>query len=288
MEANELKDHLLHEIFKAIGLEFSLSITKVLQPMFEPAAGRFAELAVKFDRDVRTYGFNEASRRWLPLFTGHIRVTGTNWVPLQGPLLILSNHPGTYDSLIIASSLPRSDLKIIASGVPFLRDLASTADYLIFSSPNPSERVKVVREAIRHLQRGGMVLIFPSGGIDPDPEVMPQALDALETWSPSLEVLLRRVPSTRILVTMVSGVLHAGWIHHPIIHLRRGRRNQQRVAEFFQVMQQTLFPNSLSISPLVSFAEPILMPSDTNLQSLAAIIASAKEHFKTVVTQIRR
>jgi len=280
VKLNDLKKNLLDEIFKALELGSSHPLRPLFEPLFAPATQRFAELAAGFDRDVKNHGFSEAARRLLPRFTREINVSGAERIPAQGPLLIVSNHPGTYDSLVIASNLPRPDLKIIASGVPFICNLAATANYLIYSSLEPFERMKVVRATVRHLQNGGAVLIFPSGGIDPDPAIMPGALEELETWSPSLEVILRRVPSTLILITAVSGVLHAGWVRSPFIRVRSGRRNQQRVTEFCQIIQQVLFPNSLLVNPSICFAEPFALIPEGNSHFLPAIIASAKAHFR--------
>ena len=277
-EINNLKKNLLDEIFKALGLGYAQPLRLLIEPLFSPAVRRFAKLAVSFDRDVNNYNFNNAARRLLPIFTREVRAHGTENIPAVGPLLIVSNHPGTVDGLVIASQLPRPDLKIITSGFPFIRNLAATAKHLIYSSFDTFERMKVVRAAVRHLRDGGAVLIFPSGGIDPDPAVMPGALAELETWSPSLNVILRRVPSARVLVTMVSGVLHPGWIHSPIVKIRSGRRNQQRAAEFFQIIQQMLFPNSLMVSPSVYFAKPISFALQNDGSSLPELIAAAKAH----------
>jgi len=280
VKANELQHTLLDEIFKALGFGRRHPTRFVLEPLFSPAAHRFARIAVTFDQEVATHGFREAARRLLPRFTRVVHVRGAEYIPTEGPLLVVSNHPGTIDGLAIASNLPRPDLKIVASGVPFIRSLSATSKHLIYSSLEPFERVKVVRAAIRHLQEGGAVLLFPSGGIDPDPAVMPGALDEFENWSPSLDVILRRVPSTRVLITAVSGVLHAGWARSPIIRVRSGRRNQQRVAEFFQIIQQVLFPNSLLVSPTLCFAKPFALPPNANSHFLPTIIASAKAHFR--------
>jgi len=242
---------------------------------------RFALPAVEFDEDVSRFGFNEAARRFLRHFVHEMHVRGAERIPAEGPLLVVSNHPGTVDGLAIAAHLPRPDLKIVVSGVPFIRHLRAAANHLIYSSLDTVERMLVVRSAIRHLQEGGAVLLFPSGGLDPDPAAMPGALQELEAWSPSLEVILRRVPAARVVVTAVSGVLHPLWARSPVIYLRRGRRNQQRVAEFFQVIQQVLFPNSLRVSPSVCFAEPILFPAQGDSPRLPALIARARAHFIT-------
>ncbi len=279
MNFSYLKKDLLNEIVKAMGVTNTCIARPALERLFSPAAHRFAEVAARFDQDVSAYGFREASRRLLPRFTCEVRAQGVEHIPTAGPLLIVSNHPGTVDGLVIASHLPRPDLKIIVSGVPFIRSLKASANHLIYSSLDTFERMKVVRATIRHLQNDGAVLIFPSGGIDPDPALMSGALDEIDSWSPSLDVILRRVPSTRVLITVISGVLHAQWVHSPLTWVRTGRRNQQRVAEFLQVIQQMLFPNSLLVSPSVCFSEPQNF-SANGKAALPEIIAAAKKHFQ--------
>ena len=276
----DLSQKLLDEIFLALGLSRSRKLRWLLEPLFSPATRRFATLASTFDQEVATIGFIEAARHILPWFIRSVRVTGERHIPASGPLLILSNHPGTYDFLVIASMLRHPTLKIVAEGVPFFRSLEATANHLIFSSRYGNDRMLVIRSTIHHLRAGGAVLVFPSGEIDPDPAVMPGALDELEAWSPSLEVILRRVPSARVLITAVSGVLHPGWANSPLTRLRSGRRDQQRVAEFFQVIQQMSFPRSLLVSPVISFSEPLRLPTLDHTPLLPIIISCAKEHLR--------
>ncbi len=281
MKVSDLRQKLLDEVFKAFGIGGAHPVRPLFEPFFAPAALRFAELAARFDDDVAAYGFREAARRLLPHFVREVQVRGAERVPAEGSLLVVSNHPGTIDGLAIATQLPRPDLKIIISGVPFIRSLRASADHLIYSSLDTFERMNVVRSTIRHLREDGAVLLFPSGGIDPDPAVMPGALEELESWSPSLEVILRRIPSARVVVTAVSGVLHPAWVGSPLTRLRTGRRNQQRIAEFLQVIQQVLFPNSFLVSPSVSFAEPLVFTLSKNAPLLPEIIGRARAHFES-------
>ncbi|MCG2784268.1 MAG: hypothetical protein L6461_04105 [Anaerolineae bacterium] len=120
VKPNELQHTLLDEIFKALGFGRHHPARFVLEPLFSSAAHRFARIAVTFDQDVATHGFREAARCLLPRFTREVHVRGAEYIPTEGPLLVVSNHPGTINGLAIASSLPRPDLKIVASGVPFI------------------------------------------------------------------------------------------------------------------------------------------------------------------------
>jgi len=150
-------------------------VRNLLEPLIRPSAHRFAKAAVRFDETIAYFGFREAMRQILSYFASEIQQAGNELVPEDGPLLLVSNHPGTCDSLAIAASLPRDDLKIIASGFSLLRELPNASRHLIFTNPKvkTADNFSAVRKAIRHLHSGGSVLIFPSGRIDPDPAVLP-------------------------------------------------------------------------------------------------------------------
>ncbi len=280
MNVAEMKAELMDEVVKALGVGKNRLGRTLFEPFFGPAVQRFAEVAARFDNDVANYGLRQAAGRLLPRFARDVRVQGEENVPGEGPLLVVSNHPGTIDVVAIAAGLPRPDLKIVASGgIPFFRSLKATTDHLIFSGIDAMSKMNTIRSSIRHLEEGGAVLIFPNGGIDPDPSVMPGSPEAVETWSRSLDLMLRRVPSAQVLITAVSGVLSPRWFHSPVTWLRKGRRNRQKVAEVLQMVQQMLFPNSLLVSPTVSFAEPLRLAPEGKEPLLPKIIASAKAYY---------
>jgi hypothetical protein len=251
----KLQETILDEIFKALGMPPETWFSKLLEPLVWIPAHRFAELGAKFDEYVARTNFSEASRWVLPRFVQNIEVKEAENIPPEGPLLIAANHPGTYDVLAIAASLPRPDLKIIASARPFIVGLPSTARHLIYTTLNSHERMTVIRAAIRHLKENGALLIFPGGNIEPDPAILPGAEESLASWSPSLEIMLRRVPQTRVLVAIVSGVLAPECLRSPLTRLHHQLRDRQRVAEFIQVIQQMLFGQKFELTPKIIFGK---------------------------------
>jgi hypothetical protein len=266
-----LSGYISEEVVKALGLSSEWS-RRLLKPLYGTAARRFAVHGARFDELVARSGLADAARRFLPKMVNGYEAYGAESIPLEGPLLITSNHPGTYDTLVIAANLARDDIKIVSSDIPFIRGLPATKEYMIFTTRDTHDRMVVLRSAIRHLQTGGTVLIFPSGNIDPDPEILPGAHDHLEAWSPSVELMLRRVPQTQVLVTIVSGVLARACVRSPLTRLRKTARDRQRVAEFIQVIQQMLVGSKFSLVPKVSFAEPATI-TDLRARSSRAIEA---------------
>jgi hypothetical protein len=252
---DSLRRFISDEIYKALGLSSSGWYSKLLQPLFHIPASRFAKLGAKFDTWVAETGLVEAARRLLPDFISDLTIRGGEHIPQEGPLLIASNHPGTYDSLVIAANLPRSDLRIISSDIPFLAGLPAAKRHIIFTTLDAHVRMAALRASLRHLQEGGALLLFPSGHIDPDPEVLPGAAENLGEWSRSLELLLRRVPDTNILITIVSGVLARTCTRNPLTRLRSKPVDRQRLAEFIQIIQQMVFGREFNLVPNLTFGE---------------------------------
>jgi hypothetical protein len=252
-----LSKFITDEIFKLFKVDPHSWVRQTLGPLLRVPAHRFAQVTDTFDHYVEEFGFCEAALRILPVFAQGFEARNIENVPREGPLLITSNHPGTCDSLVIAANIPRRDLKIVAAENPFIAGVRHTAENLIYTTLDAHERMMVVRKVIRHLQGGGAVLIFPSGSIDPDPAISPKAADDLANWSPSIELMLRRVPQTRVLLTIVSGVLSARWRWNLFVRMLGDDHKQRSVAEVMQVIQQMIFPNSVQLTPRLSFANPL-------------------------------
>ncbi len=282
-DVEALTQYITDEIFKLFRQSPQSWARQTLGPLFHFPTHRFAQVACTFDRYVVEYGFREAAYRILPVFARAIEAHNAESIPTEGPLLITSNHPGTCDSLVIASNIPRPDLKIVATGVPFMQGLKNAANHLIYTTLDVHERMMVVRKVIRHLKEGGAVLIFPSGRIDPDPELNPRAADDLGKWSPSIEVMLRHVPQTRVLLTVVSGVLSTRIRNNPLLKLLGDDHRQRSVAEFLQVIQQMILPNSLNVTPQVSFADPL---TTDDLQGFGSgLLEGMIEHTRTLMEE---
>jgi hypothetical protein len=256
-EIQTLSEALVDEIFKALALDPSGWPRRRFGPLFHRATGRLAKIGLTFDRTLSSRGFPEAAGWALTHFTTAVRARGAEQPIPQGPLLVVSNHPGTYDALVIGAHLGRRDIKIISSDIPFLKYLPNVHRHIIFISQNAYERMAGARTAARHLEEGGAVLLFGSGHIDPDPAIFPDAKDHISAWSPSIELLLRLVPDARLLLAVVSGVLSPGWARHPVTWLRRDGLAKRRLAEFGQVIQQLLSPGKHLLQPAVSFSGPL-------------------------------
>jgi hypothetical protein len=149
----ELCRDIIDEILLAAGIPAHGWLRKLLEPILWLPAARFARLAARFDEAVGRSGFCEAARMILPEFVTGFEAKGAEQIPISGPVLIASNHPGAYDALVVAGSVPRSDLRFVVSGVPFTQALPNAAQIFIFATPDPHERMAVIRTCIHHLNR---------------------------------------------------------------------------------------------------------------------------------------
>jgi 1-acyl-sn-glycerol-3-phosphate acyltransferase len=277
-----LREAIIDESLNTMGLSKTRLVRRLISSLLYLPANRFAHLIVRYDLQVGEHGFRAATRSFLQDLSLNYETRGVECLPTKGPLLIASNHPGTFDGIVITASLPRDDLKIVLSGVPFTRSLKATRDHLIYTTHDTHQRMTVIRSIIRHLQAGGSLLIFPSGRLDPDPAFRVDAEKALEHWHASLAVILRRVPETQLVLTVASGMMSAKWLQNPLVKLLRKGWERQKLAEFFQTMQQIMFPGSITLYPKVTFAPPIRADAFASQSEgmMPAILDSAAQHLK--------
>ncbi len=253
---------------------------KLLEAVCWLPARRFADQMLDFDRRVGEYGLHRASQHTLSTYVSDYEIDGRENLPAQGPLLVLSNHPGLADTLILFSSLPRADLRIVGVERPFLKALVNVNRHMTYVPDDPGKRMGIVRVIGSHLRQGGSVLTFPAGQIEPDPASMPGALESLESWSESVAVFARLAPETRIVVAIVSGVIWPKTLTHPLTRLRKQRKDQERIAASLQVLVQTLRPSLKPVTTRVAFS-PALAAGEL----IADGAAGLKE---AVIVQARR
>jgi hypothetical protein len=273
-----LTQNLIQEIIKALALPQTKAVRKVVAALTGKAIRRFTELAADLDCVVAKEGIPGGARWLLPRFVkGHSARCVEN-IPPAGPLVIASNHPASIDSVVISAHIPRRDYKVIIGEIPFFKNLPNIRSNAIFApeSTDSMGRMQVVREIIRHLQKDGAVLIFPRGTIEPDPAWMPNPQAEFEHWSRSLEIFLKHVPQTQVLVTMVSGVISKRAMHHPITWFRKARVDRQRLAFMYQMILQMITGNeTFGLTPRVTFGELVSAQNTIDREHMLQTITQA-------------
>ena len=222
-------------------------------------ARRLARQILTYDQTVGESGLGTGGAWALKKLSRHSKIEGQENVPREGPLLLVSNHPGLADAVALFAATPRDDLRVIAADRPFLDALPNTSRHLMTVAETPGGRSRVARAAARHLRGGGAVLTFPGGRIEPDPAVLPGAVAALDRWSASADLFGRLVRGLAIVPVVVSGVISPSALRNPLIHLRRRKHDREWLAATLQV----LIPALRDVDVRVEFGQPILTEPGT-------------------------
>jgi hypothetical protein len=280
-EITSLSESLVDELVGAVGLPKNVFWHSLFWRTFRGITDRLATIGVTFDRLVGSDGLPAGSAWALTDFCNTIPVSGAEHIPQEGPLLVVSNHPGAYDGLVIFSKLVRKDIRWIGTEIPFLQKLPHVCDRILFASRTDAlNRMAVMRNAIRHLRSGSALVYFGAGHRDPDPAVYPEAGKMMDRWLEGIDFFFKHVPGLCLLPTLVSGVVSEKWAHHPITFLRRKQIDKQRLSEFGQIITQLLFPRKLMLSPFISFGpsatEKELRNETQSNSLLPAVIAREK------------
>lgn len=244
----------LDDLVSSFGWEEYPLLARALRVLFAGPARKFARQMLDFDDAVGRIGLVEAARQTLRRYVRSVRVFSD---PLPaGPFLALSNHPGMVDTLTLFSALNRTNIKIIAVHRPFLKALPNTSNRLFYVTDDPSARMALVRQVSGHLRSGGAALTFPAGEIEPDANVYPGAVEALDGWTDSVGVFLRMAPETAILPVLVRGVIWEKTSRHFLTRLKKTREEREKLAAAFQLLVHVVW----DIKPLdvtVQIGKPI-------------------------------
>jgi len=251
-----LKSHLIYEICQAAGLRVGgwpqRALTAALRRPIDPIARLFSDIDATIGRD----GIDAGFARLLTRFVVDPRITGAGNLPADGPLIITSNHPGAYDVLMIGSTLGRRDLRIVTSTASLYHVMTNFHRHTIEVGTTPEGGMRAIRESVRHVRDGGALLIFPSGQVDPDPDVLPGAREALAIWRPGIEALVNLAPRAAVVQAIASGVLAPRWINNPLLRLQKVEWQRRKLAEMLQVVEQMVRPRTEKLSPRLTFACP--------------------------------
>lgn len=271
----------LDDLVASFGWQNAPLLAVGLRLLFRPAAEKFARQMLDFDAEVAVRGLADSAQALFDRYAQSLTVQGAENVPAAGPALFLSNHPGMVDTLALFIAIRRPDLKIIAARRPFLEALPNVAPQLIFVSQSPAQRMAAVRQAAAHLKAGGAALTFPAGKIEPDADVYPGALAALESWSESAGAFLRFAPQTHIIPTFVRGVLWAKAVRHPLTRLKRTQEERERLGAAFQLLMHVVF-DKRPLRVTVHFGRP-LPPEETRGLSPQALHARVLARMRELI-----
>lgn len=105
-----------------------------------------------------------------------LKVTGQQNIPQDGPFIIVANHSSLLDPVILGVSIK---LKIIFIAAAYLFEirwlgyLLRKANSIPINRENYTNNIKSLKQALKILQKGGVLGIFPEGGVDRQKDNLP-------------------------------------------------------------------------------------------------------------------
>lgn len=221
---------------------------------------RFAKNLVRFDQIAGLKGIGPAGQFLVDAYSGGLRSSGSQGIPLKGPLIIAANHPGMCDAMALWATAGRSDLKVLAAERDILKLLPNVSEKLIIVKPGTSHSV---REASAHLKQGGALLTFPAGCIEPDPSLRPGSLHSFKSWSASTDLLVRQAKGTILLPALVSGALSGKALDSPLVKWMKSQKERDWAGATLQILFSAYRHNSITIS----FGRPLSDDSARHLKT---------------------
>lgn len=196
------------EIVAAVGARgLSPRARRLVERLARGPSARLGRSLARFDNLIGEVGIAAAAQATLDAFGVRLEVDGA--VPSRGGLLVVTNHPGAYDALALLAALRRDDVALVAADRPFLRALPSLSERLVFVDDTRAfGRLAGLRRAVAWLGRGGALVQFGAGAIEPDACFLPRGAELLGAWSPGTGVLAAAAAGcgAQVLPLFVSGV----------------------------------------------------------------------------------
>ena len=249
---------------------------------------RFADNMATFNTELVTFGLAEAATALCSRYGGRVVAEGLENIPKNGPLLLVSNHPGMFDTLAIYATLPRSDVRALARPQPLLGLLSSLEPNLLMLPDEGAGRAGGLRQVLRSLRADGALLIYPAGHLEPEPVLMGRhgfkehaPREPLGPWSNGVGTLVklavRQGVPLKVVPTSLSGVLSLStwrWFG-PLLKLRKTLRGREDLTAVLQVAFPGLGPTTVH----VHYGEPIeaaaLAAEDADVESITARVRAA-------------
>jgi len=104
------------------------------------------------------------------------KVTGQQNLPQDGSFIVVANHTSLLDPIILGISI-RPKITFIAADylfeIPCLGYLLRKVDSIPIHRENNINNIKSIKKALKILQQGGVLGIFPEGGVDRQKDNLP-------------------------------------------------------------------------------------------------------------------
>jgi hypothetical protein len=228
------------EMVAALGLSRAPSLLRAAaRAAFSFASAPMGRVLSRFDERIASRGIAEAAAA--ALVDLNATWTSSGRPPSTGPLLVVANHPGAYDALVLLAATGRTDVAIVAADRDFLNALPSLARHLVIvpdgPSASPRGRALGVRRALRHLRDGGALFHFGAGHIEPDPAFVAVGAPApLDVWQTGTGALVRGAARVDgVVVAAVAEAVHSARAKRLLVNRLAERHGVTTLAPLLQI-----------------------------------------------------
>jgi hypothetical protein len=227
----------------------------ILERLLRQKARAAARHALEFEFLAGLHDNLQAPSRYLvEVMSDSLTVRGAEQIPPCGPVLITCNHPGIFDAMAVFASLPRTDVKVIARPRNLLDVLPNVRRHIIFAPDDFAGGTATLRESLRHLADGGLLVTFPRGRIEPDPALhLRAAIESVAEWSSSVNLLAKHSPGLTVIPAAVGGMVstraRASWL------ARRYQTEADR--DWMAATLQFMLSTYRDVEPMAVYGSPI-------------------------------
>jgi 1-acyl-sn-glycerol-3-phosphate acyltransferase len=291
------------DLVQLAGVQHSWLLRNALQLFMARQLRQFSENLADFNQRLDTHGLAHAAVDICLRYNGQVAANGVHLIPEAGPLLLVSNHPGMFDTLAIYATLPRPDIKALARPQPLLGLMEALAPNLLLLPDEGPGRSGSLREVLRVLREGTPLLIFPAGHLEPEPVLLGQhgpgtqfPTEPFQPWSAGIGTMVRMAARQgiplRVVPTSIVGALSTStwrWFG-PLIRRRPDLRTREDLVAVLQVAFPSLGPTTIR----VTYGQPIdaaaLATEEPDAEAITARIQRLvrRQLFEAVAESLKR
>jgi acyl-[acyl-carrier-protein]-phospholipid O-acyltransferase / long-chain-fatty-acid--[acyl-carrier-protein] ligase len=147
----------------------------------------------------------------LPLYRIRAVSPGAHKIPLRGPLIVIANHHAWFDPLWLGRVIPRSVTPMMSSkyfDLPVINFLMRKVVRTIrVESSHYRHEAPELDEAVRRLDAGECLMIFPEGGVRRREDKL------LQNFQQGVWRILRERPHTPVVACWIEGSWGSFWSH---------------------------------------------------------------------------
>lgn len=248
-EASHLPSELTDLVIREVLINFRLKQTGVFAGLFRLVmhlpAREFGNILYQIDQGAIAQGIHGGASKVLHHFVTRLEIRG--WpTPIEGPLLVVANHPGGTDPFVLASAITRRDLYFLSQDHLVFNALPNLKNCLVCTTEDRSDGHLAVRRIMSLLKQSHCVLMYPGGELESDPALFPVSKELLNDWSRSVSLILSHMPEVIIQPVILRGTISMRAWKSQLARLGKSVTTRLQIAMITQIairqLKQDAFP----------------------------------------------